>query len=233
MQVMDRMAKMQALKRESVIKIRDAYGRSRMATDAANHFHSMAKRAKIPERKSSEILSPSNAKKKESEQTVKLPAKDQVPLLKCGILIGGASGTCYVTSRQALFVTQTIPILGGIDHTLLNLSDLEFILAENQKPSLIFKSPPNVLSVRLHRKNAKIGRNHTLPWIIENTDEVFSFAPDLGSRRFIKLIDMIKSVDSEDPETLKFSSKGGLIYMADDKNDIAGTNGNERDLPSV
>jgi len=215
MQVMDRMAKMQALKRNSVLGISDCFGRNRPATTAAVQFHSRASKAKKPEKLNLGLFS-SDSDHLETELPSDFAPNDQIPLLKCNVLIGGASGTCYVTYHQVLFMTQAIPIIGGIEYTLLNLSDIEFVLAENPQPSLLFKSPLNVLSVRMHREKISEARNNSLSWIIENTDEVLSFVPSFGSRRFIKFINMIKSVLSEDPETLKFSAKGGLIYMAEE-----------------
>ena len=211
MQVMDRMAKMQALKRETVIAIRESYGKNRHATKAAENFHSMAAQAKLSEKRNS-----FRKATHDSGPSLEFLPTQQVPLLKCGILVGSATGTCYVTSQQILFVTQALSnFFGGGQYTLFNLADIEFLLVDNPKPSLIFKAPMNSLSVRMYKSNEQTERRNNLSWILRNTEEVFSFVPSLGARRFSRFIDMMKSIDTEDPETLKLTEKGGLIYLAD------------------
>ena len=209
MQVMDRMAKIQALKRDTIMKIRDSYGQNRESTKVADRFHSMASQAKGY----ISVNSANTYKHKKSLPYLDFRPSDQIPIFKCGILVGNSTGLCYVTSYQLLFVTQAIPILGGSKYTLLNIADVEFVSTEKSKSSLLFKSSLSALSARIYKTNVSEKQNQSVSWIIENTEEVFSFAPSIGSGRFKRFINMIKSVSLEDPETLKFTPKGGLIYV--------------------
>lgn len=44
-------------------------------------------------------------------------------------------------------------------------------------------------------------------------EEVYNFIPSIGARRFAKFLEVVRDVAVEDPNTLKFSERGGLIYM--------------------
>ena len=107
MQVMDRLAKMQAHKQTSIDKLRQAYSKSAAAKKAADEFHRYAAKASSD-----------------------LPETEQVPLFKCSILVGSSTGSVYVTATQIMCVTQFIPIVGGNTVVLLDLAGLEFMVQE-------------------------------------------------------------------------------------------------------
>ena len=166
-QVMDRLAKMQAHKRASIAAIRDSYGRyvlsllllagkasclltshsfvfdisrNSQVVNAADDFHCKAQQACPDDEKSPE---------------------DQVPLYKCSVLVRSSTGTCYITSTQILFVTQFIPFVGGQMCTLFDLSELEFVLNEGSS-SLLNPLPASISLTR-------------------NGQEVYSFRPSHGA----------------------------------------------------
>ena len=128
---------------------------------------------------------------------------DQVPLLICNVLVGNAAGTCYVTSSQILFVTQLVPILGGNKIHLFSVMDVDVTI---NPPSKSMLSP----------LPAGITLTTTVGKISKTREEVYSFIPSIGARRFAKFMEVIKDVALEDPNTLKFSERGGLIYMYDE-----------------
>jgi hypothetical protein len=125
-QVMDRLAKMQAHKRASIGAIRDSYGRNLLVVQAADEFHIKAQQA-------------SSAADEKSPE-------DQVPLYKCSVLVRSSTGTLYVTSTQILFVTKFIPIVGGQKCTLFDLEGLEFGIQESSS-SLLMSPLPTSISV--------------------------------------------------------------------------------------
>lgn len=187
MQVMDRLAKMQAHKRNSITKIRDSYGSNLLATRAADQFHSLRK-------KSSNIGSLSD---------VMEAVPDEVPLLMCNVLVGNAAGTCYVTHSHVLFNTQLVPILGGSKIHLFSIMDVEVTI---NAPSKSMLSP---LPASISFTTEIFGRRST------TREEVYNFIPSIGARRFAKFMEVLRDVALEDPDSLKFSDKGGLIYLAD------------------
>ncbi|KAL7504601.1 hypothetical protein ACHAXN_005220 [Cyclotella atomus] len=187
MQVMDRLAKMQAHKRNSIERIKNSYGSNLIATEMADEFHALRL-------KSSNLGSL-------SDMMHSVP--DQVPLLICNVLVGNAAGTCYVTSSQILFVTQLVPILGGNRIHLFSLLDVDFTI---NPPSKSMLSP----------LPAGITLTTTVGRLSKTREEVYSFIPSIGARRFAKFMEVVKDVALEDPNTLKFSERGGLIYMYDE-----------------
>lgn len=126
-----------------------------------------------------------------------------IPLLICNVLVGNAAGTCYVTSSQILFVTQLVPILGGNRVHLFSIMDVDVTI---NPPSKSMLSP----------LPAGISLTTTLGKLSKTREEVYSFIPSIGARRFAKFVEVIKDVALEDPNTLKFSERGGLIYMYDE-----------------
>lgn len=171
-QVMDRLAKMQAHKRDSIDKITQSYTKSSKASKAANEFHHFALKA------NSDVA-----------------AEEQVPLFKCSILVGTATtGTCYVTASQIMCVTQLIPILGGNTVTLLDLDGLNFVV---QEASTSLLSPiPAGISIR------------------RGGEEVYSFRPSYGAARLKGFLEIVQAVGG--PHPLKFSDRGGILYMYGD-----------------
>jgi len=194
-QVMDRLAKMQAHKRSSIITIRDSYGCNPTVTKGADDFHSRANKAI------------SNAEG-DSNGTF-FAESDQVPLLTCGILVGGSTGTCYISAHQILFATKVIPLVGFSRCWLYSIQDIELSIAETSG-SVLNPLPPAMI---VHKTNAEGD--------ILDGEDAFSFVPSIAARRLKSFIDVLKAVSTEDPETLKFSARGGLLYMFEEKKSIA------------
>lgn len=125
-----------------------------------------------------------------------------IPLLICNVLVGNAAGTCYVTSSQILFVTQLVPILGGNRVHLFSVMDVDVTINPPSK-SMLSPLPAGITLT-------------TVGKLSKTREEVYSFIPSIGARRFAKFVEVIKDVALEDPNTLKFSERGGLIYMYDE-----------------
>ncbi|KAL7457430.1 hypothetical protein ACHAWC_008998 [Mediolabrus comicus] len=191
MQVMDRLAKMQAHKRNSILKIRDSYGSNLLATNAADEYHCMRQKS-------------SNAGSL-SDTLHAVP--DQVPLLICNVLVGNAAGTCYITSSHVLFHTQLVPIIGGDKVHLFSISEVELTI---NPPSKSMLSPlPASISLTTSVSRSKATR-----------EEVYHFIPSIGARRFAKFIEVVRDVLLDDPNKLKLTERGGLIYMYDEPKDV-------------
>ena len=187
LQVMDRLAKMQAHKRISMADIRRCYGRNPLATKAADEFHMLRRR-------SSNIGSLAD---------VMDSAQDEVPLLICNVLVGNSAGACYVTHSHVLFNTQLLPVLGGGKVHLFSIMDIDVTI---NPPSKSMLSP---LPASISFTTAVFGGKST------TREEVYNFIPTIGSRRFAKFLEVLKDAFLEDPNSLKFSEKGGLIYLTD------------------
>ena len=95
----------------------------------------------------------------------------EVPLLKWGIVVGRATGTCTVTAQHILFVTQLIPVIGGNTTTLFKLEDVEFAI---QEASVSLLNPlPTVIRV------------------IQHGQEVYSFRPSIGGARLKSFLECV------------------------------------------
>lgn len=186
MQVMDRLAKMQAHKRNSIAKLSYSYGKNLLATKAGDEFHALRQ-------KSSNIGSLAD---------VINAVPDEVPLLMCNVLVGSAAGTCYVTHSHILFNTQLVPILGGSKIHLFSIMDVDVTVNKPSK-SMLAQLPASI-SFSTHVYGSKSTR-----------EEVYNFIPSIGARRFAKFLEVLREMKLEDPDSLKFSEKGGLIYLAD------------------
>lgn len=182
MQVMDRLAKMQAHKRNSIARLRDSYGISSLAIKAANEFHALRQR-------STNIGSLTD---------VINSVPDEVPLLICNVLVGSAAGTCYVTHAHVLFSTQLLPVLGGSRIHLFSIMDIEVTI--NAQSNTLLSPLPASISFT----TAVFGSRRS------TREEVYNFIPSVGARRFAKFIEVLRDVASENPESLKFLEKGGL-----------------------
>lgn len=193
LQVMDRLAKMQAHKRELIITIRDSYGTNLAATKFANRFHAYAQQVAKPPSDDDEI--PSST----SEEFY--PASDQIPLITCRSLSGKVPATCFVTSHQILLVTH--PILGDANTHLARLCDISVHVSTSKAKSLLNPIPSTVIICC--KKDKK---------------EIFSFRPLMGARPFKEFIDLLADMSSETEEALQFSSRGGLLYMFDEKKSV-------------
>jgi len=133
-----------------------------------------------------------------------LAASDQVPLLSCRILLGHCHGTCYVSAHQMLLVTQLIPIIGESNVYLMSLSDIEIGVNPPTKSLL----NPLLASISVYQSQ-------------NDRKEILKFRPSLEAEMFKQFIDTVKAVSLENVESLKFSSKGGLLYMFDEKDKVA------------
>jgi hypothetical protein len=129
-------------------------------------------------------------------------APDEVPLFICNVLVGNSAGTCYVTHSHVLFNTQLLPILGGSKIHLFSITDIDVTI------NVASKSILSPLPASISFTTAVFGRKST-------REEVYNFIPSIGARRFAKFLEVLKDVALEDPDSLKFSEKGGLIYLAD------------------
>lgn len=194
MQVMDRLANMQAHKRNLIITIRDSYGTNLPATKSANRFHSYAQQ--LLKESTDDDKNPSF----ECEEFY--PASDQVPLITCRSLSGKVPASCFVTFNQILLVTH--PILGEAQIFMCKLSDI-LIQVDSSKNKSVLNPVPSTVSIL-----SKVDKN-----------EIFSFRPLMGSRPFKEFVDMIKRVALETEDTMQFSTSGGMLQMFDEKAAVA------------
>eukprot|EP00548_Thalassiothrix_antarctica_P000077 CAMPEP_0194141360 /NCGR_PEP_ID=MMETSP0152-20130528/10778_1 /TAXON_ID=1049557 /ORGANISM="Thalassiothrix antarctica, Strain L6-D1" /LENGTH=959 /DNA_ID=CAMNT_0038839957 /DNA_START=245 /DNA_END=3124 /DNA_ORIENTATION=- len=130
-QVMDRLAKMQAHKQVSIVKLLQSYNRSSAAKRAADEFRALAKKAKYG-----------------SDPLPDLPASDQVPLFKCSILVGGSTGSFFVTANHIMCATQLVPLLGGNRIKLVELRGLTFNVQGKERGSSLLNPLPVSLVAR-------------------------------------------------------------------------------------
>jgi hypothetical protein len=138
-----------------------------------------------------------------------LPAMDQVPLLQCGIFVGGATGQCYVTAHEILCTTQFIPLVGGNQHYLFYLRNIELEVTAPPKHSLI-QLPQGITVIRTR----SCGRRET----------VLKLVPSIEAQRFKDFIDVLREVELDSPDSLMFSEKGGFLYTTEDNNTTVGGN---------
>jgi len=149
-QVMDRLAKMQQHEYLTIQALDQSHRHSEKAAKAAQEFQS----------KSGGTL--------------------QVPLLKWSIVVGGSTGTCWVTASDILFVTQLIPVFGGSKVSSWKLNDVEFTVVQEGAPSLL-NPLPTVISVA------------------QNGQEVYSFRPSMGGSRLKSFLDIVQRTNLDDP----------------------------------
>ena len=102
-----------------------------------------------------------------------------------------------------LLVTQFIPIIGGSNIHLLSLSDIEIGVNAPSKSLL----NPLQASVSVYESR-------------DDRKEILKFRPSLEPEMFKEFIDIVKAV-STDNSSLSFSSKGGLLYLLDEKAEVA------------
>ena len=199
-QVMDRLAKMQAYKREALMSIRGSYGINIPATKAANKFHAYAKECC----KLEEIESKENETGHSSRKMAVLPASDQVPILECRVVFGGSTGTCYLTYHEILLVTQNIPLVGGNYLNIAMLNDVELEVKLKAKRSRLNPLPSILIVKRKH-----------------DGKELFSFRPSTGAHLFKDFVNIIQEIAHESPDAVNFSSTGGLQNIYDQKKSFA------------
>ena len=141
----------------------------------------------------------------ENTNTAFFTESDQVPLLKCSILVGGLTGSFFVTSHQLLFVTHLIPLVGSGRSHIFPIIDVELKVQESSSSIL----PARIVICRIHRGEES------------EQEEVFSFIPSIAAHRLKAFVEVVQSVATEDPETLKFSNQGGMLYLLEEKRSIA------------
>lgn len=191
LQVMDRLAKMQAYKRQSIMNIRAAYGINLIATEAADKFHEY-----VVEYMTS--LSESISTQRPFER---LPASEQVPLLTCRVLLHGTSGTCYISYKEILIVSQGLVGAHHIHHAFL--TDIFVRVQSNGKKSRL-NPMPSVLEI-VRKKDG---------------EELFSFRPSIGAHVMQDFIKTVVDVSSQNQAEIDFSKDGGLINMYDQKKHV-------------
>ena len=191
LQVMDRLAKMQAYKRTLIISIRDEYGSNAACTKYADKFHAYAQQAwKDQEQKSDDG--------KNSSYDTFYAASDQVPLLTCRSLSGKVPATCFVTYHEILLVTHAI--LGSSQIFLCKLSEI-FVKINSTKSKSLLNPIPSTVSI-VSRADRK---------------EIFSFRPLMGARPLKEFVDLLLDIASESEEALQFSSGRGMLHMYNEK----------------
>ena len=176
MQVMDRLAKMQAHKQTSIDKLQQAYTKSAAAKKAADEFHRFAVKA------SSDF-----------------PEMEQVPLFKCGVLVGSSTGSLFVTATQMMCVTQFIPIVGGNTVVLLDLDGLDFVVQE-ASTSLLNPLPAGI-SVR------------------RGGSEVLLLRPSYAAARLVVFLEIVQALGGPYPKHYVGSSKNHSAEELDDDDD--------------
>ena len=165
LQVMDRLAKMQAHRQACIAKIRGSYGKNLLATRAADDFHSLRK-------KTSNVGVGSQTDEIHS-------ASDEVPLLICNVNVGNSAGTCYVTHSHILFQTQLLPLLGGSEVHLFSLMDVEVTI--NAPTKSVLSPLPSSISFTTILGGRKSTR-----------EEVYNFIPSIGARRYAKFLEVLR-----------------------------------------
>ena len=181
LQVIDRLAKVQAHKRRSIIMLRDSYGSNQLAKEAADSLFT----------KVSHIVSSTDAG---------IQPSHMVPLLVCRIMSLGSSGSIYVTAHHIILITQFVPLVGGSKIFCFKINDIKLSPYESAI------GLPTGLSI--HKKSE--GSEDLEPSHI-------TFAPSIGAKRFHSFIDIVNTVNVEDPMTLQLTSRGGILYLQDDE----------------
>jgi len=143
MQVMDRLAKMQAHQRASIQTLQNSTRLSDKAAKAADEFQANA-------------------------------GLREVPLLKWSIVVGGSTGTCWITANHLLFVTKLIPYIGGSKTALFQIEEVEFALLES--PASLLNPLPTSIKIK------------------KNGQEVYTFRPSMGGARLHSFLEVAKDV---------------------------------------
>ncbi|GKY93571.1 hypothetical protein MPSEU_000324500 [Mayamaea pseudoterrestris] len=103
----------------------------------------------------------------------------EVPLIKWSIVVGGSTGTCFVTARRILFITQLIPVIGGSKISVWDLQEVDFTVQESAASML--NPLPTIISV------------------IKDGREVYSFRPSMGGSRLKSFLDIVKATSKSLP----------------------------------
>ena len=196
LQVMDRLAKMQAHKRRCILALRESYGDNALASRAADELHRRIGKYGVKKRaaESREGGEGTAAALAAASAAASAAAAGLVPLVRCGIALGAAtSGTCYLTAHELVFITQAIPIFGGKELTCIPLVHADLGVLEVQGAAVL--NPLSAPQVRI--RDLRDGQS-------------FDFTPALVAHRFKALVDVVRDVFNEDPDTLEFSDRLSL-----------------------
>eukprot|EP00537_Pseudo-nitzschia_pungens_P005453 CAMPEP_0172361854 /NCGR_PEP_ID=MMETSP1060-20121228/5621_1 /TAXON_ID=37318 /ORGANISM="Pseudo-nitzschia pungens, Strain cf. cingulata" /LENGTH=952 /DNA_ID=CAMNT_0013084239 /DNA_START=178 /DNA_END=3036 /DNA_ORIENTATION=- len=164
-QIMERLANMQSHQRSLVHKIGKSRDHSDRATESASMFMKYCE----------EALNKGN-------EGYPSPLQKEVPLLEIKISLGASQyGRCYITSKNILFVTSFIPLLGSTRSMAFDLNLIQFHVDETVTSTLM--NPfPNTMDVVLR----------------SSKEVVFSFRPAIGPARLNTFIAIIQGFASED-----------------------------------
>eukprot|EP00934_Nitzschia_sp_Nitz4_P006659 Nitzschia sp. Nitz4//scaffold7_size249615//80915//83500//NITZ4_001161-RA/size249615-processed-gene-0.134-mRNA-1//1//CDS//3329558394//6649//frame0 len=181
-QIMERLAMLQTHQRQLIRNVSDSHVYSGKANRAAEAFYKRAQKA-------------SNAGK-DGYPTGSL--EPEVPLLSFRISLGAStSGTCYVSSKQILFVTTFIPLVGGTRSVVFDLGDVDFQVDE-KAPSTLLNPFPNTMKIILRSSQAIL----------------YEFRPSLNPTRLHKLLKIVQSFIGEDKPT-EFSGVVDSVDLED------------------
>jgi len=182
-QIMDRLANLQSHQRLLVHKIRDSHVFSEKAKVEADGYLKRAQAAS-------------------NTGTYAFPTllESSVPLLSFRISLGASSsGYCYITPSQILFVTKSIPIVGGKTTTFFDLGVVDFQVIEGVT-STILNPFPYTMSV-LSKRSSQV---------------LYSFRPAVGPARLQKFLSVIQSFVGEETPN-EFSTAVGNVQAIEDK----------------
>ena len=215
LQVMDRLAKIQTHKRTLIETLHYSYSVSAKAKKAAHELHQYVKKYY----------------KKSNEASSSCPLAEAVcvPLLKSSILVGGATGTVYVTATHLLCVTQLIPIVGGNKIVLESLEGLTFevVNAEgggddnsnnnnnnnnnssnnnSKTSSSLSLLNPLPTSITLHRRDDDDNGSRGA------YKKVYSFRPSYGASRLKTLLEVLQTMQPSNTRITKDGNSQRYVY---------------------
>jgi len=167
-QIMERLANMQSHQRALLQNIRDSHVYSEVATKASSEF----------------LKGCQNALNK-GKDGYPSTLNEDVPLLDIKISLGASrSGRCFIASKQILFVTSYLPLVGSTSSIAFDLNLIQFQIETN--PTATFMNPfPNTVNVVLKGSN----------------ESVFSFRPAMGPARLQTFLKIIQGFASENQPT--------------------------------
>lgn len=189
-QIMERLAGLQTHQRSLVHNIRDAHVYSAKAGNEAAQFLKHAQKALNAGREGfPRVLQP------------------EVPLLNFRVSIGAsASGKCYVSAGQLLFVTSYIPLVGGVRSHLFDLEHIDFQVDESIAATLL--NPfPNTMNIVSRASN----------------EVLFGFRPAVSPTRLERFLKIIQGYAGEEKpsefsgvvDNLDVVEEDGVVRLSD------------------
>lgn len=171
-QIMERLANLESHQRTLIQNIRDSPSYSKTASEASSLFFKGSQQAL----------------NKGGKGYPSVLLKD-VPLLDVKISLGASqSGRCYVTTKQILFVTSYVPLLGSVRSTLFDLNLINVQLVADPVTTLLNPFPNTVnISLRL---------SHEL---------LYSFRPAMGPSRLLSFVTIIQRYAKESKHSEYYS----------------------------